>query len=63
MARYRAARDLKMNATGRNTSMSVTLDVLKQMEAIGDDLEKRLGIKFTRTQVLQHLISIYRKDP
>jgi hypothetical protein len=45
--------------------MAVNRANLMAMEQIARDLEKSSGVRLTRTQVLQHLISFYnsRKDP
>jgi hypothetical protein len=59
----KVARDLKFQ--GNKFSMAVNRANLMAMEQIARDLEKSSGVRLTRTQVLQHLISFYnsRKDP
>lgn len=56
-----AAKDLKTQ--GRNRySMSVTTDSMAALEKIALDLEKTLGVRMTRAQVLYHIINVYQAN-
>jgi hypothetical protein len=58
MVRRKMARDLKTKADGHYT-MSVSIESMVALEKIARDLEKSLGVRMTRAQVLVHVISAY----